>query len=137
MYNFETNPEKRLLGSQNEYKFVVNGTSEDVERQIEERKKREMLEGTSKYMPIGSVVTTNGSEVLKLIIGFNYKIGEDNYEYLACPYPFGLTKETRPFVFNHNDIDKIYYIGYINNQEKKFKSELLDQVQPNEKGHKM
>lgn len=111
-----------------EYEFLSNQINDDKDtsflEKMEKRKQDEVNKGMEKYIPIGSVVTVANSDILYMIIGFFFEKNGISYDYLACKYPEGLSKENNTVFFNHENIDKIYNIGYINNQEKYFKSHL-------------
>lgn len=115
---------KRMIAQEGEYKFTINESTENSYEKIEERFKQQIKRGVEKYMPIGSVVSLIDSNVKYMIIGFNYINENDKYDYLACFYPFGIDVKHDPQKFNHNQIDKIYHIGYINKQEEIFKDSL-------------
>lgn len=134
MYDFnEKTNENRLFGMPSEYKFNINGQSDNLEEAVNERKKREISEGMEKYMPIGSVITIKNYNKLIMIIGFNHSNTTQTYDYIGCVYPFGINSENSTILFNHEQIERVYHIGFINNQERLFKSE-LDLNSPNNKG---
>lgn len=125
MYEFtEENNNKRFMGSAEDYKFKINGQTENLEEVMNERERQEVSEGLQKYMPIGSVISLSDSDELLMIIGFNYNYNDKIYDYIGCCYPYGLCNSHQTKIFNHEQIKKIYNVGYINNQEKVFKAEL-------------
>ncbi len=124
----EEDNEKRFVADAREYKFKVNGSSENVGKKIQQRSNEELVNAMKKYMPIGSIVKIGDSFKNYMIMGFNPKVDNKIYDYLACEYPFGLDSNHQSSVFNHNQIEKIFHIGFVNNQEKSFKSELLKSI---------
>lgn len=81
-----------------------------------------------KYLPIGSVVMLKGGTKRVMITGFCTVPNEDKekvYDYSGCLYPEGVISTEQVLLFNHSDIEKIYYLGYIDDEEKKFKERLL------------
>ncbi len=116
--------DKRLYGNFDEYKFKINGETENLEETMKKRNEEELTEGMKKYMPIGSIVVLNGSDTLRMIIGFNYSNSQIVYDYISCLYPFGVNMEKSTLAFNHDQIDRVYHIGYINSQERAFKSQI-------------
>ena len=75
-------------------------------------------------MPIGSVVTLLGGTKKIMICG---RIQEDmktgkTYDYSACFYPEGILDPKELFLFQHEDIDKIYYVGLQESEEFAFRS---------------
>ena len=56
--------------------------------------------------------------------------GKDQvFDYTGCIYPEGVISSTQNCVFNHNQIDKIYHIGMIDEEEKKFKEVLKKAIE--------
>lgn len=129
MINEESN-EQRMYGNSEEYRLKMNNQTENLSEFIQKRKNMEISEGMQKYMPIGSIVTLNGSDKLTMIIGFNYLNNQTTYDYIGCQYPFGVTRDNATYLFNHNQIDKIYHVGYINGQERQFKEQLITVEKP-------
>ena len=74
-----------------------------------------------KKLPIGSVVQLhNGSTKLMIVSRFPLfnkqgKVGY--YDYSACLYPTGMT-DNQSFFFNEENIDKIWFEGYIDESEE-------------------
>jgi len=80
-----------------------------------------------KYLPIGTVVLLKNGKKRVMITGFCVKPEEDKnriFDYSACLYPEGIVTSDKTILFDHNQIDKIYYIGYIDDEEKEFKENL-------------
>ena len=66
-----------------------------------------------KYLPIGSVVKLKDVDLELMIIGYLKKPEEKIYDYSACIYPLGIvTSVLDTVVFNHEQIEKIYHVGY-------------------------
>lgn len=69
-----------------------------------------------KVLPIGSVVTLEGGTKSLMIIGI-YTVDKDEnkeYDYVGCPFPEGYIDSDTFFLFNHEDIAKVEYLGFIN-----------------------
>ena len=78
-----------------------------------------------KYLPIGTIVTLKGATKKIMIIGYLPMTKEDVvYDYSACIFPEGVISTEQTAVFNHNQIDKIFCIGFSDEEEKNFKTEL-------------
>lgn len=122
----EENNKKRFIVDEKECKFEIKGSKENVGEIIQQRNREELARAMDKYMPIGSVVKIQDSYKNYMIIGFNYNLNNRSYDYLACEYPFGIDSNHQSKVFDHNQIEKVFHIGFVNNQEKKFKSDLLE-----------
>ena len=82
-----------------------------------------------KLLPIGTVVMLKGGTKKVMITGFCV-ISEDNqskiYDYCGCLYPEGYVAADKNLLFDHSQIDKIYYTGLIDEEEKEFKKQLVD-----------
>ena len=80
-----------------------------------------------KYLPIGSVVLLKNGRKKIMIYGrkqMHVETGEE-WDYLACLYPEGNINEEFIYLFNHDQIDKVYYLGYEDEEEKRFIEENL------------
>ncbi len=80
-----------------------------------------------KYLPIGTVVLLKNSQKRLMIIGFCTFDGEDNekiYDYSGCFFPEGLISSNQIFLFNHNQIERIYSMGFVDNEAKEFQDKL-------------
>lgn len=80
-----------------------------------------------KYLPIGTVVMLKGGKKRAMITGFCSIAGEDNskvYDYSGCLYPEGIIASNQTLLFNHEQIEKVYYLGFVDDEEKNFKEKL-------------
>lgn len=80
-----------------------------------------------KFLPLGSVVLLKNATKRLMITGFYVKTdenGEKTYDYVGCLYPEGVISSKENCVFNHEQIDKIFFIGYSDDEEKSFKEKL-------------
>ena len=80
-----------------------------------------------KYLPIGSVVLLKNGRKKIMIYGrkqMHVETGEE-WDYLACLYPEGNINEEFMYLFNNDQIDKVYYLGYEDEEEKRFVEENL------------
>ncbi|HIR49081.1 MAG TPA: DUF4176 domain-containing protein [Candidatus Faecimonas gallistercoris] len=80
-----------------------------------------------KYLPIGTVVMLKGGKKRAMIIGFCCSNNGDTskiYDYAGCLYPEGTLSSDKTLLFNHEQIDKIYYLGLSDEEEKNFKTRL-------------
>lgn len=84
-----------------------------------------------KYLPLGTVVLLKDAEKRIMITGFcSIDQGNDKkmYDYCGCLYPEGSISSKQVLLFDHNQIDKIYYMGYRDNEEIEFKKNLVNLV---------
>ena len=90
-----------------------------------------MNEIGEKYLPIGSVVILKGATKRIMITGFasmSPETGETVFDYSGCAYPEGFFDYNQVCVFNHKDIDKVFFTGYVDDEEKTFKQRLVEHM---------
>lgn len=77
-------------------------------------------------LPIGSVVMLKGGDMPVMIIGCLQarESEKDNptkiYDYVGVGYPIGLTAPDEMIQFDHDAIETIYNVGYINDDMLEF-----------------
>jgi len=72
-------------------------------------------------LPIGSVVLLEGATKSLLIVGTTQMDEEKNeYDYIACLYPEGYINSETFFLFNHEDIEEVKFIGYISAESQAY-----------------
>lgn len=84
-----------------------------------------------KYLPIGSVVLLENANKRVMITGFCVTPNDGKspmYDYIACLYPEGVLNTEKNLLFNHEQIKQIYAIGYSDDEEKKFKQLLKENI---------
>lgn len=77
-------------------------------------------------MPIGSIVRLIGGTHRVMICGrIVCKAGEDKiYDYVGCLYPEGMTSSEKMFFFNRDAIETVFFIGFQDEDEFKFRQAL-------------
>jgi len=76
----------------------------------------------SELLPIGTVVLLKNAEKRLMIFG----VGQTNetehqdYDYIGVMYPEGNMGEGTQFLFNHSDIEQIFFRGYEDEERKNF-----------------
>ncbi|WP_226087963.1 DUF4176 domain-containing protein [Mesobacillus sp. S13] len=80
-----------------------------------------------KYLPIGSVVLLNGGSKRIMIYGRKQKeLNSDKvWDYIACLYPEGNLNEEYMYLFNHDQIEKVFFIGFQDEEEIEFANKNL------------
>ena len=64
-------------------------------------------------IPIGSIVKLKEAEKRLMIIGILQKNGDGRmYDYMGCPYPEGFLDDENLFLFNHEDLETVSFIGF-------------------------
>ena len=81
-----------------------------------------MLQG---ILPIGTVVLLKNATKRLMIIGVCQKNREGViWDYSAVIYPEGYMSADKTIMFNNEDIDKIYAMGYQDAEQFNFKAEI-------------
>lgn len=81
-----------------------------------------------KFLPLGTVVMLKGATKRLMITGFcSMAANEENavmYDYAGCMYPEGFVSSDQTALFNHDQIEKVYHLGLVDQEEKDFKIKL-------------
>lgn len=81
-----------------------------------------------KFLPIGTVVMLKEGTKRVMITGFCSAAQEDPdkiWDYTGCPYPEGYISSNQTCLFDHDQINKVHYLGFKDDdEEKKFKETL-------------
>lgn len=84
-----------------------------------------------KYLPVGTVVMLKGAKKRIVIVGFCSISGKDKskvFDYSGCLFPEGLISSEQTLLFNHDQIEKIYHLGLMDEEEKNFKQKLNEMM---------
>ena len=87
------------------------------------------MENNDKYLPIGSVVLLKGGTKKAMVTGFCSVAEEDTekmYDYTGCVYPEGFLDFDQICLFDHSQIEKVYHVVYVDDEEREFKKELVE-----------
>lgn len=82
-----------------------------------------MNEKYKKYLPLGTVVLMKGAKKRVMITGYIAKSPETKdkvWDYIGCMWPEGVISADKNLLFDHKNIDKIYAIGYTDEEQKRF-----------------
>lgn len=73
-------------------------------------------------LPIGSVVLLKNGKKKVMIFGVKQtdKSSGVEYDYISVLYPEGNMGEVGQYLFNHSDIDEIFFRGYEDEERDKF-----------------
>lgn len=80
-----------------------------------------MLDG---LLPIGTVTLLKNSTKRIMIIGVCQLEADDPtkvWDYVGCPFPEGFLGPDTTYLFNNEQIDKIYAVGYQDEEQFAFK----------------
>ncbi len=79
-------------------------------------------------LPVGSVVSLYGGEKRLMILGYAKYLrdGDSNkvYDYCGCTYPEGYVGSEVTAVFDHDDIEHIYALGFQDEVQFEFREKL-------------
>lgn len=72
-----------------------------------------------KFLPLGSVVRlVNGNKRIMIIGRLQIREADQKiFDYAACYYPEGLLDPEQLFLFQHEDIEEVYAMGYQDQEE--------------------
>ncbi|MCC8026254.1 MAG: DUF4176 domain-containing protein [Clostridium sp.] len=88
-----------------------------------------------KTLPIGSVVLLKGAAKRLMILGYCRYKAEDQtkvYDYCGCTYPEGFVSPDQTAVFDHDQIDQIFALGFQNDEQIAFRGRLKDLLEKRE-----
>jgi len=81
-------------------------------------------------LPIGSIIKVSDIDKKLMIYGRiqkNIKNGKETiYDYIACIYPEGNISASKAFLFNHQQIEKVYFIGYQDSEELSYRKIIIN-----------
>ncbi len=82
----------------------------------------------NKFLPLGSVVLLKNATKRLMITGYIAIVKNENkiFDYCGCIYPEGYISSDSMFLFNHNDIDKIIFLGLKDDEYENFTPMLND-----------
>ena len=67
-----------------------------------------------------------------MIIGILQRLSNSDevYDYVGIPYPEGFLGEDYQFVFNHSDIEEVFFSGYESEERDYFINNLMKEYDP-------
>ena len=73
-------------------------------------------------LPIGSVVLLKEAKKKLMVFGVGQTNAEDgkDYDYIGVMYPEGNMGQGTQYLFNHSDIDEIFFRGFENDERDEF-----------------
>lgn len=89
------------------------------------------MEKEEKYLPLGSIVLLKGGTKKVMITGYCMKTVERPdkiYDYNGCPFPDGTIQSDLTCVFDHDQIEQIFFKGYVNEESTKFHEKIKEQI---------
>lgn len=82
------------------------------------------------FLPIGSVVTLKNSAKRVMIIGrMQTEVkSEKTFDYSACLYPEGIINPNELYLFNNEDINILYFVGFQDPEEFQFRKKITELI---------
>lgn len=82
-------------------------------------------------LPIGSVVLLKEGEKRLMIFGIKQlnKGSDEVYDYIGCLYPEGHIGDDHLYLFNHEDIERIDFLGFVDGEHQVFRNYLANELQ--------
>lgn len=89
------------------------------------------LLNSPELLPIGTVVTVGDGTKKLMITGLLQVKAEDDqtYDYSAVLYPEGYLGPADMYLFNKDQISRVYHLGFVS-QEQKENNQALEQIAP-------
>lgn len=99
----------------------VMSEQEEVIDKVKEEKK------DIPYLPIGSVVLLKEAKKRLMVYGRQIKSRTDGkkYDYIGCLYPEGYLSSDDVMLFNHDQIQMVYFIGFQDLEEIIYRTQKL------------
>ena len=92
-----------------------------------------------KYLPIGSVVMLKNGKKRLMVTGYaqiDMEKMDKVYDYCGSLFPEGVISTRNTMLFNHEDIERVFCLGFSDEEQKEFNKKLLENLTP-EKIEKM
>ena len=82
-----------------------------------------------KILSIGSVVLLKGGTKKVMVTGYlavNNENQKEMYDYSGCLYPEGFLDSEQVLLFNSDQIEKVFFEGYVDEEQQEFTKKLND-----------
>lgn len=86
---------------------------------------------SKEFLPVGSVVMLKGGSKRVMIAGYLAIDNNDEskvYDYSGCLYPEGFLSSNETLLFDHEQIDKVYFEGLKDEEQELFMKQLNEIV---------
>ena len=84
------------------------------------------------FLPVGSVVLLKGGTKRVMVTGFCSVDNDDKsklYDYTGCLYPEGIINSNEICLFNNDQIEKVFFRGFEDEEEVTFKKALITTIE--------
>ena len=75
-----------------------------------------------RFLPIGSIILLKNATKKIMITGYYIESDNKIYDYVGCMYPEGVISSLKNLVFNEEQIDKIFFVGFNDIEGQTFKN---------------
>lgn len=82
-------------------------------------------------LPVGSVVMLQQGKHRVMIIGYCQKLlsqPDRIYDYVGCLFPEGFISAEKNYLFNREQIEKVYHVGYQSDGQFAFAEKIEDAI---------
>jgi len=79
-------------------------------------------------LPVGSVVLNKEADKKLVIIGILIENAGIRHDYIAVTYPEGFMDAQHMYVFNHEDIASVEFIGYMDAEFQIFRGAVTESI---------
>ena len=86
-----------------------------------------MLKKFNELLPIGSVIHVKGANKNMMIVGTAVIAQNTEFNYMGVLYPEGYVDDKHTYLFNHDDIDQVLFLGYVNSEMQVFRTKIAEQ----------
>ncbi|WP_252216969.1 DUF4176 domain-containing protein [Clostridium sp. CMCC3677] len=112
------------------FKINIGNLNEDDEKNIISNEQSEIEFDKDEVLPLGTVVLLKNSNRELVITGRMQRIASDSnekiWDYSGCAYPKGIMSDDDSYAFNSDQIGKIYFKGYEDENEREYNKQLID-----------
>lgn len=79
-------------------------------------------------LPVGSVVLNKNADKKLMIIGILIESEGIRHDYIAVTYPEGFMDAQHLYAFNHEDIEKVEFIGFVDAEFQLFRGTVAESI---------
>lgn len=82
-----------------------------------------------KYLPIGSICVLKDGNKKLMVTGYvmiNHKENDKMYDYCGCRYPEGIIDMSKNLLFNHDQIEEVFHVGYKDEEFDELNEEITE-----------
>lgn len=85
-----------------------------------------MLKNIKEYLPVGTIVTLKKGTKKLMVFGIVQSVQETEdaeikeYDYIGVPYPEGNMGADFQYLFNHEDVETVYFRGFEDIERQEF-----------------